>query len=168
MSANVERFLLILLVAGIGFSAFFFISQRTGSNVLDMESKLNTDIATLATVPQEFFPRAQANYSEINKTLAEKKVLWQELIPPPVKVAAPPQPPNMVKKLAGVKPHRRKQIGSGENLRVHIISPLSKRGIFMGVGDAYKDMTIIAITKEYVEFLFIRNGEKFPHKVDRK
>jgi hypothetical protein len=133
-----------------------------------METKLENDIAALEMDPQYFFPRAQVDYPEINQKIGEKKLLWQELIPPPVTIVAPPPPPNMTVLLKGVIPNKRKQMGTGDSLKIHIITPASPRGSWMRVGDTYRKMTIVAITKEHVEFMLVDKKKEYTHKVKRR
>ena len=70
--------------------------------------------------------------------------------------------------LKGVVPNKRGTIGSGDSLRVNIRTPASPRGKWMGVGDPYKKMTIIAITKEYVDFKLIDKKKEYTYQVKRR
>jgi hypothetical protein len=168
MSTLIERIVLGILLAGSVYCGYFFLNQRTGSDVVRMEDRLNKDIAALEMEPQYFFPRPQVDYVVINKTLGQKKLLWKELVPPPPPPPAVEAPPNLIVKLKGVTPSKRRQIGSGDSLRVSIKTPAAPRGDWMSVGDKYKDMTIVAITKDYVEFKLIHKKKEYTHQIKRK
>lgn len=128
---------------------------------------LETDMASVHYVPEEYVTNSNANYSAIVAGIVRKTAVWKELVAPPVKKVKPKPPPDLEKMLEGVIASRRVQIGRGDKLSIKISSPQNRRGKFMGVGDEVNKLRIMEISDESVLFRLKSGGKEYTYSLPR-
>ncbi len=105
------------------------------------------------------------NYEEIQYAIAAKPNLWTPLTQV-AKAAA--KPPDLGKMLEGVTISRR-TVGSGENVKISIITPENRAGQWVGIGGTLRGLTVKSIEPRggKVVFMMSFQGREYTYSLSR-
>lgn len=89
-----------------------------------------------------------------DRTITEKRGVWQELIPPPPPPPPPPpeppKRPDLAQMLSGVRATRQ-QVGG----KAKFILPDNPRGVFLGEGEKINGVSIVSFSRTEVVFSYV-------------
>jgi hypothetical protein len=131
------------LIAIVGLLAF----NTVKSPVSDQNAWLESELANLSPDWQAT-SAADVNFQKSLSVINSKAILWDRLV-------APPPPPksviNVLEKLQGVQVTKQ-VMGSGNTLKIKMVTPSEPRGKWFGVGDQINGVEIREIGKDSVLF----------------
>jgi len=146
-----------LCVAGL-------VYQSIDSPVAAQRAWLDNELANLKTDPVVYHTRRELPYDALQKAIAARPSLVEQVIKAPVKEAPAP---NVKAMLAGVKATR-VTVGSGDAARIRIMSKDAPRGALLGIGDTVNGLSITAITPTEVTFTLEQDGKTYTATLPRE
>jgi hypothetical protein len=133
-------------------------------NPLNAERKaLRAQLASIKPSERDL-KAADADINALQKRLAEKPGLWEQLLPPPEPPKPPPPAPPKLEELVKDISFGRQQVGS----KVKVTKPGDAKGSFLGVGDTVNGLTIKEISKTAVVLSMEWQGQELTCTKDRK
>lgn len=159
MERAITIVLVILLVCAAGGIVYLFAHNPMEAKRIELSSRL--DGIEPVDVP---YKKLEVDVDSVQKKLAAKPKLWEQLLEPPKAAPAAPPPPPPIEEMAKTLSFGRQQVGG----KVMMTKTGEKKGSFIGPGETVNGLTIKEITKTNVVLSLQWQGQELTTSKERK
>jgi hypothetical protein len=159
MERAITIVLAVLLACAIGGVVYLSIHNPMETKQVALTERL--DGIERVDVP---YQKREVDVESVQKKLAAKPKLWDQLLDPPKAAAPTPPPPPPIEEMAKTLSFGRQQIGG----KVMMTKTGEKKGSFIAVGETVNGLTIKEISKTNVVLSLIWQGQELTTSKERK
>lgn len=149
---------ILATIGGAALSAtiLLLIYNFLRSPIAEKDAWLQTELASLSA-DWEAGDAAEVNLQAARDVITSKPALWRRLIAPP---PPPRQPINVLDRLQGIQVTRQ-TMGSGETIKIRMVTPQAPRGAWFKKGDVINGAVIKEISSTSVVFSVMDQGQEY-------